>query len=149
MFASALLCVVKLFGKWNFCNPAFVSSSLESGVEKLVHNGFCLFFRNISARHYENVGIVVQTRHVGNFRHPAKGGSYIRVFVERNSHSLSRAANGNSRVNAAVVNGTAEFVGKVGIIARILIETSVVLAFISACGKILLYLLFQQETCVV
>ena len=65
-----------------------MSSSLERGFDKSLHNSNRLFLRRITRRDTEDIGIVVFTSKSGNLRSPGERCADARVFVGRHSHTI-------------------------------------------------------------
>ena len=103
----------------NFGDALTVSSSFEIGGEKGVENCCRFFLVDKTAGHNQNVGVVVLTRQSRNFGHPAQGGAYVRVLIERHGDAFAAATNCNAAFALFSVDGAAERMTEIGIIAGV------------------------------
>lgn len=103
----------------NFGDALTVSSSFEIGGEEGVENCCRFFLIDKTTGHDQDVGVIVLTRQGGNFGHPAQGGANVRMLVERHGDAFAAATNGNAAFALFTVDGAAERMTEIGIIAGV------------------------------
>ena len=103
----------------NFGDALTVSSSFEIGGEEGVENCCRFFLIDKTTGHDQNVGVVVLTRQGRNFGHPAQGGAYVRMLIERHGDAFAAATNCNTAFALFTVDGAAERMTEIGIITGV------------------------------
>ena len=127
-------------------DTSLMSSSLEGGVEKLVHDFVGHVRIDEPSRHDQYVGIVVQARHMGDFRHPAQGGTDSLMLVQCHSDAFSAAADGDAGTAFSFFNGNGQRVRIVGLVTAVRCVGSELLIFPSFVFQPLLDVLFQLKS---
>lgn len=126
-------------------DPALVPASFKPGCEEYVHYGIGLGGRYKPSGQGQYVGIVVAAAQAGYLGHPAQGGAYASVLVERNADAFSAAAHGNSTADLAALYGPCQGVGVVGIVAALWTMRPEVLVFQAPCFKVGLHMLLKLK----
>ena len=114
-----------------FLYSAQMTSTFKIRREELIHY-FARFCRvDISPRHYKHISIVVQTGHVGNFRHPHQSSSDFLVLVQGHAYSLATATDSNSDFHVSAIYCLTQFMSIVWIVTTLFVKTAVVLVGVS------------------
>ena len=103
----------------NLGDAAAMTTSLEVGFKKSLHNLDCLLIANEATGHCEHVGIIVHTRKACNFGNPAECRANALVLIERHIDTLTTATDAYTGIALTALHGKGARMGKVGIVTTV------------------------------
>ena len=126
--AEIVQCQTQTFSPFqlNFVYATLMAPAGKVCGEELLQNGLGIGCGDETARHYEDVGIVMLAGEVGYLCVPTKSSAHLRVFVEGDCHSLPCAANSDAHGALSTLHPLGKSVGEVGIVATLRGEGAVV-----------------------
>ena len=111
----------------DFLDAAFMAPALETRAEKNTHHGLGENFRYETRGQGNDIGVIVLPGQYGDFFGPAYSATDALVFVGRNSHTISTAANQHALVSTSAFHRLCHRVGEVRVIDGIVGMGAVVL----------------------
>ena len=126
-----------------------MAPSFESSGEELVEAGGAGGFVYEAAREDDDVGIVVLADEVSNLGAPYQAGAHALMLVQGHRDALARTADCDAGIDAAVLDGVAQSVTEVTVVARGFAIGAEVLVLVALLLEVLLDELFQRVASVV
>ena len=119
-----------------------MAATFELGGEVLIHDLTGCRFIDEASRHHQHIRIVVLTDQMGDLRDPAESGTDRLVLVERHVDTLTATADGDTWEHLALFDATSQCMSEVGVVARVLGISAVVLIGVALLFEVLLHELF-------
>lgn len=133
----------------NLGYATLMSATLELRVEPHIKNSYSLLIRDKAGRQYEYVAVVVLTCELCNLRKPAERSTHLRMLVERDGHTLARAADAYGTRKLTLLQCLGHRVGIVGVVTTLL-RVATEIEHLEALGReVARQKLFQVVACVV
>ena len=126
-----------------------MAAAFKGCSKELVHNLTGHIVVDESTRHHEYVGIVVLTDEMCNLRDPTQTGAHLLVLVECDGDTLTRTADGDTRIDLTTLDTLSQSMTEVGIIDRGVAPGTIVLVRITLLFKVLEHKLLKSEACVI
>ena len=123
-----------------------MATAFKGGGKELVHYLTCRVFANKAAWHYQHIGIIVLTGQMSYLCRPHKGSPNLGVLVESHADAFAATADSYACGQCLIVDGLAQFVGKVGVVTAILVIAAKVLILDTFLCQVALHILFQGIT---
>ena len=73
----------------DFTDAFDMATAFKIRLKKLIHYGTCRGFVNVTPRHDEHIGVIVQARHLCKIGSPTEGGADLLVLIERHADALA------------------------------------------------------------
>ena len=144
-----MLVVLSIGLEWNLVDASLMASTLEIVAKEGIHNGIGLVIADKPAWHDKDVGIVVKPAQTCNLGRPTKGGAYSLMFVERHTDAFSTATDADAWIADALFDGLGQWMGKVRIVAALVIVCAEVLKCHSVVQKVFFHMLLERKACMV
>lgn len=126
-----------------FFDTALMAAPFEGSVEKLVDDLDGEVGGDETSRERKDVGVVVLASEMCNLDVPTEGATYVRIFVYSHLDSVARAADDDAAGEFTTVDGRAELVGEVGVVAGVGGEGAEVFDVEAVVFEIIDYQLFE------
>ena len=123
-----------------------MTSTLVRGRQEGLDHGDGLLVGDEAAGHGKHVGIVVLTSQAGDRQAPTQSRTHTLVLVERDVDALTTATHGDAGIALATLDRGSAGMGKIGVVAAVLVIGTEVLVGNALSVKPLLDGFFGLET---
>ena len=122
-----------------------MASTLKFCREELIHDFLCHVIVDETAWHDKNICIVVLADQVSHFWNPTKSSANALMLVERHGNALAGATDADARIDLARLYALCKRMAKVGVVATLLGEGTIVFIRYVVLIKIFLDVLLQGK----
>ena len=117
-----------------------MATAFKRSLKEFIHDCSCGLVVDEATWHNQYVGIVMLTAEMGNLRNPCESGANTLMLVERDADTLATAAYRNAWIYLTALNGLAQGMAKVGIIATHVAICTEILVGITMLFQVLEYI---------
>ena len=125
-----------------------MASTFELCVEEFFHDLACCFIIDITSRHDQYIGVVVQAGHVRNFWNPNQCSTDTLMLIECHADTFTTTADGNTRITFASLNSYSQLVSIIRVVTTICAVSTIILKLLTFGFEPSLYIFFQFVTSV-